>query len=46
MTNLVTFDNLFSPIYDILDKTRSRMTTAIAFSPQMILVHARALLSI
>ena len=33
MIKLLTFDNLF-PHYDILAKTRSRMTTATTFSRQ------------
>ena len=34
MIKLLTFDNLFPPLYDILAKTRRRMTTAITFSRQ------------
>ena len=31
---LLTFDNLFPPHFDILAKTRSRVTTATSFSRQ------------
>ena len=47
MIKFLTFDNLFSPlrVYEILAKTRSRMTMAKHLSAKMTLVHVLALLS-
>ena len=47
MIKLLTFDNLFLPLYGILTKTRRRSDRRVlCFPAKMTLVHPRALLSI